>query len=317
MSPSTAARRPAASCAPRLPGVERLLCPFPLGTQFRIGDCRVVSIPTSHDSRGSTGYRIDSAGCSFGLLTDTGVLPAAAQSLLGVDLLVLESNHDVETLRSGPYPYALKQRVLGDLGHLSNDLAARFAAAAARAGTGEIVLAHLSRENNTPQMALNTVGRALEAAGWQGRLSVAPRDICSRVLYSGGASMQRVLVICVGKLKERFYIDAAAEYVKRLGRFCRLDVLELPEVRLPEAPSPAQVEQALSREAAAIREKIPAPAAVAALCVEGQMLSSEELASLWRSRATRESAWRSSSAGPTASIPLSRPRPMCACPCPP
>ena len=160
-------------------GVERLLCPFPLGNQFRIGDCRVASIPTSHDSRGSTGYRIDSAGCSFGLMTDTGVLPVAAQLLLGVDLLVLESNHDVETLLSGPYPYPLKQRVLGDLGHLSNDLAARFAVASARAGTGEIILAHLSKENNTPQMALNTVGRALEAAGWTGRLSVAPRDVCS------------------------------------------------------------------------------------------------------------------------------------------
>lgn len=164
----------------QLAGVERYLCPFPLGTQFRVGDCRVTSIPTSHDSRGSTGYRIDSAGCSFGILTDTGVLPVAAQSLLGVDLLVLESNHDVETLLSGPYPYALKQRVLGDLGHLSNDLAARFAVASAKAGTGTIVLAHLSKENNTPQMALNTVGRALEAAGWTGSLSVAPRDTCSQ-----------------------------------------------------------------------------------------------------------------------------------------
>ena len=166
--------------AAQVAGAERLICPFPLGTQFRLGDCRIISIPTSHDSQGSTGYRIDSAGCSFGLLTDTGILPAAAQLLLGVDLLVLESNHDVETLRSGPYPYILKQRVLGDLGHLSNDLAARFAAACARAGTGEIVLAHLSRENNTPQMALNAVGRALEAAGWRGRLSVAPREECSR-----------------------------------------------------------------------------------------------------------------------------------------
>ena len=160
----------------QLPGVEPLLAPFPLGTQFRVGDCRVASVHTSHDCRGSTGFRIDSAGCSFGILTDTGVLPAAARSLLGVDLLVLESNHDVEALRSGPYPYALKRRVLGDTGHLSNDLAAQFAAASARAGTGEIVLAHLSRENNTPQMALNTVGRALEAAGWHGRLTVAPRD---------------------------------------------------------------------------------------------------------------------------------------------
>lgn len=160
-------------------GVERLLHPFPLGTQFRVGDCRVTSIPTSHDSGGSTGYRIDSAGCSFGLLTDTGILPVAAQAMLGVDLLVLESNHDVETLLSGPYPYPLKQRVLGDCGHLSNELAARFAVASAKAGTSQIVLAHLSKENNTPQMAVNVVGRALEAIGWAGSLSVAPRDVTS------------------------------------------------------------------------------------------------------------------------------------------
>ena len=156
--------------------MERYLCPFPLGTQFRVGDCRVTSIPTSHDSRGSTGYRIDSAGCSFGILTDTGVLPVAAQSLLGVDLLVLEANHDVETLCSGPYPYALKQRILGCRGHLSNADAGEFAAVLAEGGASEIVLAHLSRENNTPAMALSAVETALAAAGASPLLSVAPRD---------------------------------------------------------------------------------------------------------------------------------------------
>lgn len=163
----------------RLAGVEPLLHTFQLGDTFAVGECQVTSIPTSHDIPGATGFRVEGAGSTFGLLTDTGMLPAAARALLGVDLLVLESNHDVETLQAGPYPYVLKRRVLGDEGHLSNDLAARFAVAAARAGTGQIVLAHLSKENNTPQMALNTVGRALEAAGWQGRLTVAPRDTYS------------------------------------------------------------------------------------------------------------------------------------------
>ena len=59
--------------------------------------------------------------------------------------------------------------------------------------------------------------------------------------------MQRVSVICVGKLKERFYTDAAAEYLKRLSRYCKAEVIELPEERLPEDPSPAQIEAALSR----------------------------------------------------------------------
>ena len=68
--------------------------------------------------------------------------------------------------------------------------------------------------------------------------------------------MQRVSVICVGKLKERFYTDAAAEYLKRLSRYCKAEVIELPEERLPEDPSPAQIEAALSREAGAVRGKL-------------------------------------------------------------
>ncbi len=90
--------------------------------------------------------------------------------------------------------------------------------------------------------------------------------------------MQRITVLCVGRLKEKFYIDAAAEYVKRLGRCCRFDLIELPEERLPEDPSPAQIRQALAVEAASIREKLPKGGAVAALCVEGKTCSSEELA---------------------------------------
>ena len=90
--------------------------------------------------------------------------------------------------------------------------------------------------------------------------------------------MQKVSIICVGKMKEKFYMDAAAEYVKRLSRFCKLEITELPEERLPEAPSPAQIEAALFREAEVIRSKLPPSAAVIALCVEGQTMSSEALA---------------------------------------
>ena len=88
--------------------------------------------------------------------------------------------------------------------------------------------------------------------------------------------MQSVSVLCVGKLKEKFYADACAEYQKRLGRFCRLNVFELPEQRLPDAPSPAEIAAALEREADAIEEKLPR-GAVIALCVEGRALSSEQL----------------------------------------
>lgn len=91
--------------------------------------------------------------------------------------------------------------------------------------------------------------------------------------------MQRVTVLCVGKLKEKFYTDAAAEYVKRLQRYCKLDVVELPEYRLPDDPNETQIAQGLAREAEAIRKAIPKGAWLCVLTPEGRLLSSEELAS--------------------------------------
>lgn len=89
--------------------------------------------------------------------------------------------------------------------------------------------------------------------------------------------MQKVTVLCVGKLKEAFYAAAVAEYQKRLQRHCKLEIVELPEQKLPESPAPAEIEQALAREAALIEEKLPKGGAVIALCIEGRPCSSEEL----------------------------------------
>ena len=88
--------------------------------------------------------------------------------------------------------------------------------------------------------------------------------------------MQRITVLCVGKLKEKFYADAAAEYCKRLSRYCKIEVTELPETRLSEDPSPAEIKKALVAEANAIRQKLDG-GAVVAMCIEGQTCSSEAL----------------------------------------
>ena len=88
--------------------------------------------------------------------------------------------------------------------------------------------------------------------------------------------MQRITVLCVGKMKEKFYADAAAEYCKRLSRYCKIEVTELPEMRLPEDPSPAEIKRALAAEANAIRQKLEG-GAVVAMCIEGQTCSSEAL----------------------------------------
>lgn len=157
----------------RIAGIEPLLCCVAPGDVFGIGDVRVTVFPTSHDAADSVDYRFDGDG-SIGVLTDTGyVTGEAAEALAGVDLLVLESNHDVERLLSGPYPYPLKRRILGDHGHLSNDTAARFALQMAQQGTKQFVLAHLSRENNTPQLASEIVSQAV--AEFDAAVYVTPR----------------------------------------------------------------------------------------------------------------------------------------------
>ena len=93
--------------------------------------------------------------------------------------------------------------------------------------------------------------------------------------------MLSIYLICVGKLKETFYKDACAEYVKRLSAYCKLTVVEMPEVKLSKDPTLGEITNALAREADAIRAKIPSNSQVAALCVEGRMYSSQELAQLF------------------------------------
>ena len=92
--------------------------------------------------------------------------------------------------------------------------------------------------------------------------------------------MLQVRMICVGKMKERFFVDAFEEYRKRLGAYCRLEVTEIAEQRLPESPSEAQISAALEREAGEILKAVPQDAYVVALCVEGREVPSEAMAEL-------------------------------------
>ena len=90
--------------------------------------------------------------------------------------------------------------------------------------------------------------------------------------------MLSVRLICVGKLGEKFWAEAVREYEKRLSAYCKLEIIELPEQRLPQEPSAGEIAQALDKEAALIEARIPQGAAVIALCVEGKPMSSEQLA---------------------------------------
>lgn len=176
----------AEALALQLPSVlPRLRC-FAAGDAFSVGELLVQSFPTSHDAAGSVDFRIDGAGFSFGALTDTGIIPPEAAALLpGVHTLLLESNHDVRMLQTGSYPYALKQRILSERGHLSNETAAVFAAEAEARGTRQIVLAHLSKDNNTPALAEAASRAALRG---EAALHVAPRDTSLRLEVGEGAN---------------------------------------------------------------------------------------------------------------------------------
>ena len=92
--------------------------------------------------------------------------------------------------------------------------------------------------------------------------------------------MLSIYLVCIGRLKERFYQDACAEYLKRLSPYCKLTLLELPEERLPQSPSQGQIDAALEKEGQAIRSKLPPNTSLVCLCVEGRLRSREELASL-------------------------------------
>ncbi|NCE65938.1 MBL fold metallo-hydrolase [Pseudoflavonifractor sp. 524-17] len=165
-------------------GLDGLLQEQKAGTGVQIGALWVESFPTPHDAAGSVGYSIAGDGGRMVLCTDLGhITDPVRQAVAGCDLLVCETNHDVEWVRSGPYPYYLKQRILGEQGHLSNEAGAELAAWAVASGTKTVVLAHLSQQNNTPARAYATVRLRLTAMDCDlerdVRLAVAPRDAVS------------------------------------------------------------------------------------------------------------------------------------------
>lgn len=145
----------------RMPALADKLRIIPVGEGFDVGELCVMAFHTPHDTDESVGYRVEGDSV-FALATDMGcVTDEITAGLLGADAVLIESNHDLQMLRDGPYPFPLKRRILSDRGHLSNDECGKLSRLLADSGTGTIVLGHLSRENNRPSLALQTVSAAL------------------------------------------------------------------------------------------------------------------------------------------------------------
>jgi len=133
-----------------IPAVEY----FQSGNGFRIGDIAVTPFTIPHDAIDPVGFVFEAEGVRVGMATDLGYLPSnLSMHLRGCDVLMLESNHDLDMLRDGPYPWAVKQRVMSRVGHLSNDAAAQFLAKSYDGHATYVVLAHLSESNNLPELA--------------------------------------------------------------------------------------------------------------------------------------------------------------------
>lgn len=131
-----------------------------------------------HDAAAPLGYIVKAGGKRFAVATDIGcITDEIINNVTGCDAVLLEANHDIQMLDFGPYGFSLKQRIKGEKGHLSNNAAADFALLLAKNGTTNIMLGHLSPENNYPDLAYETVNAALKIDNVSGvKLSVAPRN---------------------------------------------------------------------------------------------------------------------------------------------
>ncbi len=133
---------------------------------FVIGDLEVQAFAVPHDAHEPVGFRLTSPMATIGITTDLGFVPAEVQrQFLDTDLMILEANHDLEMLRTGPYPAFLKRRVIGQHGHLSNDATADALVACRDRAPGAVWLAHLSPTNNRPDLAHAAISERLQRFG--------------------------------------------------------------------------------------------------------------------------------------------------------
>lgn len=164
----------------RIAALEDVVRTCAPGSSFTVGGLDVETFPISHDAAEPMGFAVSSGDRKAALVTDLGVVTQAVRDgMAGAQLVLVEANHDPDWVRSGRYPYYLQARILGEKGHLSNEDGGALALSAVDGGARAVVLAHLSRENNTPQRAFDAVSAILSAHGVREpglTLAVAPRD---------------------------------------------------------------------------------------------------------------------------------------------
>ena len=190
----------------------RMMCPdwsalrtilTPRKSEVVVGDFHLETVPVAHDANEPIAVIVTSIaeGARAGIVYDLGhVTEAISRSLDKLDVLVIEANHDEGMLRTGPYPPSVQARIRGKFGHLSNSEAASLAGRSIHSGLNNIVLAHLSEQNNTPRTALGTVGDTLRRGRFKGRLTAAAQNTVVGPIFVGAsmASAQAPVQLALG-----------------------------------------------------------------------------------------------------------------------
>jgi len=155
---------------------------FQAGACFQIGDIEVTSCSIPHDALDPVAFCFEAHGVRIGVVTDLGYIPVSIKyHLRRTDLLLLESNHDLDMLKVGPYPWSIKQRVMSRVGHLSNLGMSEYLMEDLDGGTSHLVLGHLSEQNNHPEIVRLIASQSLEERGLRTQLSIASQHKPSEV----------------------------------------------------------------------------------------------------------------------------------------
>ncbi len=168
---------------------EEHVCIFETNRSFCIKDISIHPFPTSHDASEPVGFQFSDGKSKLAIATDLGyVSDEIRANLIGCEAIFLESNHDVDMLNNGSYPYYLKKRILSNHGHLSNETASQFCCELIESGTQQFMFGHLSQQNNTPLLALKTAIAITEQhqmkRGEDFILNIAPRETISTEIFT-------------------------------------------------------------------------------------------------------------------------------------
>jgi phosphoribosyl 1,2-cyclic phosphodiesterase len=189
------------------------------GRDFRVGRFLVEPVSVPHDTPEPVSYTVQLGDTRVGVITDLGRSTRLVEAqLASLDVAVLEFNHDLEMLLDGPYPWSLKQRIRGSHGHLSNEQSAELVVAGASARLRHVVLAHLSEDNNRPELAEEAAHRALDRAGRSSvGVTVAAQRTAHEPIRAHGEEVSARPRARVGRPRPAFRQDDAERQVSLFG----------------------------------------------------------------------------------------------------